>query len=78
MTFRERLAEEHPYCLDPKEPGGCAGCPDHYGYEPRSDFCPKEVLKINWRAAKRRCKACWDREMKAGDEQESCRRVSGE
>ena len=51
MTFREKLAQEHPECVDSRLVSGCQGCPSHYGYEP--EFCCGHM----------RCSDCWDREM---------------
>lgn len=51
MTFREKLAQEHPECIDSRLVSGCQGCPSHYGYEPEFDC---EGLT---------CKDCWSREI---------------
>lgn len=51
MTFREKLAQEHPECIDSRLVSGCQGCPSHYGYEP--EFCCGHMP----------CKDCWSREM---------------
>lgn len=51
MTFKEKLAKEHPECIDPGWGGGCEGCPHGYGYEPEFDCGDMP------------CKDCWDREM---------------
>ena len=60
MTFREKLMMEHPDLVDhdgSKEDwnfgGGCAGCPDDFGYETKrcySDHC----LETD-------CAECWNR-----------------
>ena len=61
MTYRERLAKEHPECVDVRHLGGCKYCPSDYGYETKS-YCT-----LN-------CYACWGREMpmtpEAQEEQE--------
>ena len=62
MTFREKLLEDHPACVDPRFYGGCDRCPDSYGYEPRRAGCPREIGKISWRKPRERCTACWNRE----------------
>ena len=54
MTFREKLAKEHPECVDESFDGGCKSCPHVYGYETRDEsdkFC------------RSRCVKCWDREI---------------
>lgn len=61
-TFRELLALEHPDKVDARFSGGCAGCPDEYGYEPGNGtecLCEK-----NWNTKKsvpQICTECWDR-----------------
>ena len=50
MTFREKLAKEHPECVDVRYLGDCKYCPSDYGYETKS------CCTVN-------CYACWDREM---------------
>lgn len=57
MTFRERLAQEHPENVKSYFIGGCKYCPAHYGYEPFSPMgCP-------FAGRNDVCCACWDREM---------------
>ena len=56
MTFREKLAQEHPDFLNDAFDGGCANCPRHYGYEEISPaFCGDANDEM--------CRKCWDREM---------------
>ena len=61
-TFRELLVLEHPDKVDARFSGGCAGCPDEYGYEPGNGtecLCEK-----NWNTKKsvqQICTECWDR-----------------
>lgn len=62
MTFRERLAKEHPDCIDPHCGGGCQGCPHDYGYT--HETCPYDG--VNYRQEK--CNACWDREIPISEE----------
>ena len=51
MTFKEKLAEEHPSCVHLY----CNGCPFYYGYEEkRPDFC--KIEDIN-----KPCEMCWNR-----------------
>ncbi len=52
MTFRERLAKEHPSYVDDIFPGGAMGCPHTHGYE-SSEGC---MGVFN-------CTECWDREI---------------
>jgi len=51
MTFREKLAQEHPEKITDKTLSECFGCPSDYGYE-SDDFC--------YAAS---CTACWSREI---------------
>lgn len=51
MTFRKKLAKEHPECIDDGFLGGCRECPETYGYEEYFD-CTGIT-----------CKECWDRKM---------------
>lgn len=59
MTFRERLAKEHPDAIDSTQYGGCVNCPCSYGYESRytQTLCdgnlPSETV----------CTQCWNREI---------------
>lgn len=61
-TFRELLVMEHPDKVDARFVGGCAGCPDEYGYEPGNGtecLCEKD-----WNTKKsvpQICTECWDR-----------------
>jgi len=51
MTFREKLAQEHPECVDSRLVGGCSGCPEDYGYE------------LEYDCGGTRCRDCWNRQM---------------
>ena len=53
MTFREKLAKEHPEYADETEVGGCKGCPFDYWYEIEPKHCP----------CNGDCRKCWDREI---------------
>ena len=57
LTLRKKLAMEHPEAIDPKERGGCAGCPEAYGYRPA--FC---IEQIPGETKEQCCTRCWDRE----------------
>ena len=62
MTFREKLFQEKPDCVGVDYVGGCNGCPAMYGYETWGESrenCDGEEV-----ADEKRCRACWDREMK--------------
>lgn len=52
MTFREKLAQEHPNRVNRFVPGGCEGCPHTYGYEEKS---PCQEMGT--------CRECWNREI---------------
>lgn len=58
MTFREKLAKEHPDNIDEDYCGGCYGCPSSYDYEPAHN-CSSE---------KHKCTECWNREMPGTEE----------
>ena len=53
MTYREKLAMEHPECVGDGQPGGCAGCPATYSYEPEENTCEDRSS----------CTECWNREI---------------
>ena len=53
MTFRERLKIDRPEDVQPFYGGGCRGCPENYGYEPKGY---QRKCNLNHRE-------CWDREM---------------
>lgn len=62
MTFREKLFQEKPDCVGVHYVGGCIGCPAMHGYETWGESrenCDGERV-----ADEKRCRACWDREMK--------------
>lgn len=50
MTFKEKLAQEHPEKLDKECDSGCVGCPYEYGYEENYDCEGVD------------CLTCWNRE----------------
>lgn len=56
MTFKEKLAQEHPKKISDSCDGGCVGCPIEYGYE--KSF-PQSCYELEqWM-----CDKCWNREM---------------
>lgn len=62
MTYREKLAEEHPQHISDLYGGGCYGCPHEYGYT----FKTEDVSTMgcaNDGACDATCAKCWDREM---------------
>ena len=64
MTFREKLAIEHPSEVYEACEGGCFGCPVDYDYEPGP--------LIPWCTTERGgCTACWDREIPEDKEEET-------
>lgn len=65
MKFREKLAMEHPECVDDLCEGGCYGCPYDYGYEiieENGELC--DILA---------CHQCWDREIPETKEEKKMR-----
>ncbi len=58
MTCREKLAIEYPDKVDPEYTGGCAGCPEDYGYLDDPRYCYGFSESRN-----QVCTNCWDREI---------------
>ncbi len=58
MTFREKLAQEHPDRVGSKFAGGCNGCPLCYGYEVGFPANHAKDCKTE-----EGCARCWDREI---------------
>ena len=54
MTYREKLAHEHPDHIDKSCPGGVNGCPHMFGYE--IPYPCDEITDDG-------CRKCWDREI---------------
>lgn len=54
MTFKEKLAQEHPNEICETSKGGCNGCPCTYGYEDK--YKCKGI-------SDKECTKCWNREM---------------
>lgn len=62
MTFREKLAKEHPDCIDVKFQGGCRDCPSTYGYDtPNNQRIACKDARFH--VGEYRCRACWNREI---------------
>lgn len=57
MTFKEKLAMEHPDYVNDCYDGECFGCPKDYGYEDH-DSSIKNCLENNGKG----CTYCWNRE----------------
>ena len=55
MTFREKLAQEHPDCIGEEYGGGCQGCPRDYGY-PDLRMCVDSD-------SDEECAECWNTEI---------------
>lgn len=58
MTFKEKLAIEHPDCIDESYEAGCSMCPSCYGYESYDDS-EKNCLSNDGKG----CDYCWNREI---------------
>ena len=58
MTFKEKLAMEHPERVDILYAGGCSNCPYFYGYETHD-----ESVKNCIRNKGKGCDYCWNREI---------------
>lgn len=58
MTFKEKLAIDHPEHLNPDMKGGCYDCPHTYGYE----TVHSSILNCKSRGGKG-CDYCWNREI---------------
>ena len=65
MTFREKLAKEHPECINPNVRGGCERCPHSYGYESYGNV---DCFNIG-------CANCWDREIPEEKREENAKIV---
>ena len=63
MTFKEKLAREHPEKVDSRCAGGCAGCPFEYFENLWEEMNAKCTMN---------CYSCWGREI-PGTEQEAPR-----
>lgn len=55
MKLREKLAQEHPECIDKYFYGGCKNCPGHYGYSDKTNETCGGVDR-------EKCGKCWDQE----------------
>lgn len=55
MTCREKLAVVQPENLGEVMGGGCYGCPHHYGFLPKPEYCDSGDDNV--------CTKCWDREI---------------
>ena len=62
MTCRERLKLDAPTNIGPQWFGSCMGCPHHYGYLEKPDYCNND---------RETCQRCWDREIPEDDEEAS-------
>ena len=67
MTYRERIAIQHPECVDQRFAGGVNGCPGNYWEgEILAKFheCGgyKRMTKKDFSGIHDECRACWDRE----------------
>lgn len=64
MTFREKLAKEHPDAIDSTQFGGCVDCPNSYGYEDRCAHTPC----VNNPPSEIVCTQCWNRKIPGTEE----------
>lgn len=60
MTFKEKLAKEHPSKVIDTAVGGCLGCPHDYDYEKYSD---NEEFCASREPVEEHCRECWNREI---------------
>lgn len=65
MTCREKLRRERPDAIVSVAPGGCKGCPQHYGYLPPPGIC---IAAHGGNANPQICTRCWDREIPESEE----------
>lgn len=61
MTFREKVAKEHPECLDEYSKGGVMGCPCSIEYKYEQDYWCGDGCGHHDNDGK--CTECWDREI---------------
>ena len=59
MTFKEKLASEHPSFVNDRYIGGAALCPYAWKYESKEDK-PCKSFDVTYPS---QCKACWERQM---------------
>ena len=64
MTCREKLEIEHPELVSDGYTGGCARCPDDYGYAVTPGYCGDIYIHT----IDQGCKECWDREVEECEE----------
>lgn len=66
MTYKEKLAAEHPLNVNEEEYGGCYGCPSDY------DYCDKDydLCKLKCGKGREFCEECWNREIPENVEEE--------
>ena len=72
MTCREKLKMEHPTCIDDRCCGGCYGCPDHYNYMGKPEYCPydrNDGVFENAEVTNDLCAKCWGREIPEKEEE---------
>lgn len=60
MTYRQKLAQEHPNFVSNEHRGGAMGCPYSYGYERKEDMPCRPEGWYN-------CTTCWDRKIPETD-----------
>lgn len=67
MTFREKLAIEHPDAVSEDYIGGCGLCPISYGYEDEKPYACRDGSLS--------CANCWNREMQ--NNSNTCAKCNG-
>jgi hypothetical protein len=68
MTCREKLAIEHPEMVGGSTPVECRGCPQHYGYAKKPQYCDN-IFDFDDEQIEVLCQACWDRKVEEKEEE---------
>ena len=71
MTYREKIAQEHPEAISEHHLGGVVHCPYYWGYEKRENSYCFTKQSCNEPILAERCRVCWDREIR--EEEKCCR-----
>jgi len=67
MTFKEKLAMEHPEAISDEDFAGCKDCPHAYGYDDGANgLCVTNGICDNEKINDETCTKCWNREMPEG------------
>ena len=71
MTYREKIAQEHPEAIGDVYVAGVCGCPVSWGYGDKKDYKCFDESYYPVTVPPEVCEACWDREIR--EEEKCCR-----